>query len=312
MRTDEAAKGRWALIFAHYDLPPINPHKHYTGPCPVCGGVGKLRVDDKDGEGTWVCVHGAGKGFKLLEEATGKSFAVLAKEVDQLLGNSFRTEVRQPTQSMDKVAQARGRFLSLPPVHGTDAAAYLSARGIYHLPKKGVRYSSGEYDHDEKRTIPALYSIASNEYGEPVYLHLTYIEHGKKAAIETQRKMHKLQDFDGSVAVKLYAVADVIGIAEGIESALSAASIYRMPVWSTLNANIMRKFRSPTGVKVLYIFADNDKNGTGLAAAFECGRANILAKNDVETVFIRWPSKLNDFNDVILSGDEVIEWALSK
>jgi putative DNA primase/helicase len=312
MRTDEAARGKWHMIFEHYGLPPITGKTHYKGECPVCKGKGKLRIDDKDGTGSWVCVHGAGNGFKLLQEVTGKEFATLAKEVDALIGNDYATEKRAPTQAMDKVKDAKDRFLSLPVVAGTQAQDYLQSRGIYAMPRRGVRYSSAEYDNDAGRVVPCMFAIASNEYGEPVYKHLTYIENGKKAELETVRKMHTLQEYPASVAVKLFEAGAVLGIAEGIESALSAANIYKMPVWSAINATIMQRFRAPTGVSALYIFADNDRNGTGLAAAFNCGRANILSNNDVQKVYIRWPLKLNDFNDMLTAGDEVVEWVLSR
>jgi len=312
MRTEEAARGKWHMIFEHYGLPPITGKTHYKGECPVCKGKGKLRIDDKDGTGSWVCVHGAGNGFKLLQEVTGKEFATLAKEVDALIGNDYTTEKRAPTQAMDKVKDAKDRFLSLPLVAGTQIQDYFQSRGIYAMPRRGVRYSPAEYDNDAGRVVPCMFAIASNEYGEPVYKHITYIENGKKAELETVRKMHTLQEYPGSVAVKLFEPGSVLGIAEGIESALSAAHIYKMPVWSAINATIMQRFRAPTGVTALYVFADNDKNGTGLAAAFNCGRANILSNNDVQKVFIRWPLKLNDFNDMLTAGDEVVEWILTR
>lgn len=310
MQTAKAATGKWNMIFAHYGLPTYTGNKHVD--CPVCQSKKSFRVDDKDGQGTWICKCGAGNGFKLLELVTGKDFKTLAREVDRLTGNEYQTDARAPTQLMDKVGDARDRFLSLPKLAGTQAQDYLYSRGIYAMPRGGVRYSQAEYDGEYQRVIPCMFAIASNEYGEPVYKHLTYIENGKKAEVETVRKMYTLQEYQGSVAVKLFQVGDVLGISEGIESALSAAAIYKMPVWSTINATIMTRFRAPTGVTSLYIFADNDRNGTGLAAAFSCGRANILSRNDVQEVFIRWPKTLNDFNDFLTNGDDVIEWRLSR
>src|SRR5690606_35991731 len=125
-------------------------------------------------------------------------------------------------------------------------------------------------------------------------------------------KMYTLQENHGSVAIKLQTATSVLGIGEGIETALSAMHTYKVPTWSVINAALMQRFRAPTGVKTLYIFADNDKNGTGLAAAFVCGRANLMTKNDVEQVIIRWPLKLNDFNDFLTQGDEVVEWVLRR
>jgi putative DNA primase/helicase len=312
MKTIDAMRGKTALILSHYNLPPITGKSHFKGKCPICQGLNKFRIDDKDGLGSWICVCGSGNIIRLLEEVTGKDFKTLAREVDVIIGNTFFQDERQPTQKLDKAMEARNRFLSLPNLKGTDAENYLRSRGLYASPRSGVRWSSGEYDHDEQRSIPCMYAIASNEYGEPVYRHVTYIENGAKAAVEKQRKMLTLQENHGSVAIKLANSGTVLGIAEGIETALSATAIYKLPCWAVVNASLMQRFRAPTGAKSLYIFADNDKNGTGLAAAFACGRANLMTKNDVENVVIRWPMKVNDFNDFLNQGDEVVEWVLTR
>jgi putative DNA primase/helicase len=312
MQTVDAANGKWGMIFEHYGLPPITGRSHYKGKCPLCEKTGKFRIDDKEGTGSWVCVCGAGTGMTLLQQVTGKDFKTLAPEIDRLIGNDYKTGPRQPTQQMGKVQRAKNRFLSLDQLKGTDGEQYLHNRGIYQMPRRGVRWSHGENDRDAGRTVPCMFAIASNEYGEPVFTHLTYIEGGKKADVPVQRKMYKLQEYIGSVSVKLFEAGQVLGIGEGIESSLAAANIYKMPVWSALNATLLAKFRAPTGVKSLYVFADNDRSGTGLAAAFACGRANILSNNDVEEVLIRWPKHVSDFNDFLQSGDDVCQWRLTK
>jgi putative DNA primase/helicase len=214
---------------------------------------------------------------------------------------------------MTNVHRARSKFLSLPKLAGTQGQEYLNKRGIFSLPRGGVRLSPQEFCKETSANSAALYAIASDEFGEPVYIHRTFLDGAGKANIETQRKLFKLKEFEGPAAVKMFAVAEVMGISEGIETGLSAHSLYKMPVWSTINTSIMRKFRAPTGVKTLYIFADNDQNGAGLAAAFECGHRNVLTNNDVAAVVIRWPQDYGkDFNDVLVAGGQVIEWRLGK
>jgi putative DNA primase/helicase len=311
--TTQAAHGNWEFIFEKYGLPPKTGGKHYAGECPICKSKGAFRIDDRRGDGGWICKCTSGTGFKLLELATGKDFKTLAAEIDKLLGRTFQTDQRQPTQKMNKVQQARDKFLSLSAINGTQAQEYLNARGIYILPTRGIRYSTGELDSSTGRKFGAIFSVASDEYGEPVYIHRTYLDGAEKAKIDAPRKLFSLKEFEGPAAVKMFAVAEVMGISEGIETGLSAHSLYKMPVWATLNTSILKKFRAPTGVKTLYIFADNDKNGAGLAAAFECGHRNVLTNNDVTTVVIRWPQDYGkDFNDVLVGGGQVIEWRLGK
>jgi putative DNA primase/helicase len=179
------------------------------------------------------------------------------------------------------------------------------------MPTGGVKYSPGEFNSDTNSKHECMFAIASNEYSEAIQRHLTYLDGPKKANVERQKKMLSLQEYSGSIAVKLFQAKSTLGIAEGIETALSAHQLYKLPVWSTLNASIMKKFRAPPGVDTLMIFADNDRNGTGLASAFECGKSNILANNNVERVIVRW-SDQPDFNDHLLSGGQLFEWRLTK
>ena len=313
MKTIDAIAGNISLLLSHYNLPPITGKNHYKGPCPICKGEGKFRIDDKNGLGSWICVCGSGNIIKLLEQVTGKDFKTLAAEIDKLLGRTYQVGTRQPTQNMSNVQKARDKFLALPKLAGTQGQEYLNNRGLFTLPRGGVRFSQNEHCKETGGNLPALYAIASDEFGEPVYIHRTFLDGTTKANIEAQRKLFKLKEFEGTAAIKLFEAADVMGISEGIETGLSAHALYKMPVWSTINTSIMRKFRAPTGVKTLYIFADNDKNGAGLAAGFECGHRNILTNNDVTEVVIRWPEDYGkDFNDVLVAGGKVIEWRLSK
>lgn len=311
--TIEEARGNWGYIFEKYGLPPITGGKHYSGECPICKSKGAFRIDDRCGNGGWICKCGSGSGFKLLEQVTGKDFKTLAAEIDKLLGRTYQTGERQPTEKMNKVKRARDKFLALPKIKGTQAQEYLNARGIYEMPSRGIRFSDSELDSGTGRRFGTIFSVASDEYGEPVYIHRTYLDGAGKADIATPRKLFSLKEFEGPAAVKMFEVADVLGISEGIETGLSAHALYKMPVWATLNTSILKKFRAPTGVKTLYIFGDNDKNGAGLAAGFECGHRNILTNNDVAEVVIRWPEDYGtDFNDVLVSGGKVIEWRLGK
>lgn len=143
---------------------------------------------------------------------------------------------------------------------------------------------------------------------------MTLLDGDHKAKTGTQKKLHKLQEDSylehvSSIAIRLFPASSTLGIAEGIETALSSKQIYGVNTWSVLNTALMKRFRAPSGVKHLIIFADADLNGAGLAAAWVCGHGNILSGNDVERVTIRWPA-IGDFNDMIVNGAAVYEWPL--
>lgn len=313
MKTLIAAKGQWSKIYSHFDV-RIDPKKHID--CPMCDGKKKLRIADKYQNGDWICTCGNGDGFKLLQAITGKPFLDLAKQIDSIIGNEFNNQ-KNCSAEISKTEQAINKFKSAMPVYQSPAQEFFNKRHIFDLPKGGVKYIDREPFRDDTGAVigyyPAIYSLASNHLGEPLKEHITYItKEGLKAPVPTVRKLRTVAGFDSECAVKLFQATDILGIGEGIESCLAAHQLYKIPTWAALNTAILKKFKAPKGVKTLYIFADNDKNGAGFAAAFECGHKNILSNNDVQKVVIRWREKHGDFNDVVTDGGYCLELILGE
>lgn len=317
MKTVEAAKGQWAMIFEHYGLPPITGKNHFKGKCPLCDSIGKFRIDDRDGAGTWICKCGSGDGMKLVTETQGKPFNEICREIDELIGNTFTRLTVPVTSSASSLrTKVQNKFGKLQPLRGTTGAVYLNARGIFSLPLEAIRFN------DKQRyagnVYQSLYALATDDKGELCYLHQTLLDGAKKADIGKSAKRQKSLQEDNyldharSVAIRMFPVASTLGIAEGIETALSAHQIYNVNTWATMTANFMKKFRVPAGVKHLIIFADRDENSaTGLAAAYECAHANLQAKNDLQRVSVFWPDH-DDFNNMLMNGDQVRELVFYK
>ncbi|CDG94630.1 DUF7146 domain-containing protein [Xenorhabdus bovienii] len=312
IKTTEAVIGHWPKVFEYYKLPPVTGNKHFKGKCPICKQKGKFRIDDRDGRGTFICTCNAGDGWALLRLTQGKEFKVLADEIDQLLG--LHRDKVTPKPKVSTVADNRQKIITLysrmPELKGTSAEKYLQSRGIYsNQPIEQIRFCKKQptYQGDYQ----AMWALATDSRGQLCYLHRTYLDADRKAPLDVTKKMMSLQEdsylaHTESVAIRMFPVASTLGIAEGIETALSCKQIYGVNTWSTMNAGHMAKFLAPRGVKHLIIFADNDWSATGEAAAYACATKNLKASNDIERVSVRWPD-LGDFNDLLQNGDQARE-----
>jgi putative DNA primase/helicase len=295
--TARAIAGNENKILSYYSLPPVTGARHFRGECPICGQKDSFRLNHKNGNLLYICKCGSGDILKLICEVTGKEFKVVAGEIDELTGRKFnKADVAKPRAEMDKFMQ---KYNSLLQLAGSPAETYLNRREIWSMPPHSVRFSVSEFDKEYNSNFLSMYAIATDEFNKPCMIHKTYITpDGFKASVEKPKKMRKLAHSE-SIAVKLFPVKSTLGVAEGIETSLSANFLYKLPVWAMLNGAIMKNFKAPRGVDTLIIFADSDQHGAGLASAFVCANKNLLSNNDVEKVIVRWPEKHGtDFNDL--------------
>jgi putative DNA primase/helicase len=305
MTTYEAANGKWEIIYDHYGLGWKTGNKHRE--CPLCK-TKNFRITDIHQNGEWICTCGRGNGFDLLKEFTGQQFSDVAKQVDKILGRTYDPDYKPKVNT--KLEETKKLWNQSIAIKDSDAREYLYSRGCFELPTGGIKYSDRIYDHEYKKFMSGIIAIASDEFGKPIKRHVTYIENGKKALVREAKKMLTLTGSDVPCAIKLFNYQTTLGIAEGIENALFATQYTKCPCWATLNTAFMKKFKAPAGVKHLIIFADNDENGAGLAAAFDCGNKNILANNDVELVTIKWTVERGDFNDLFERESQIFEHTL--
>jgi phage/plasmid primase-like uncharacterized protein len=99
----------------------------------------------------------------------------------------------------------------------------------------------------------------------------------------------------GAGAVRLGAPARNMGLAEGVETALSAMQMTGMTVWASLGASRLHSVELPSDVEQIHIFVDND--GPGRAAARRAGQAHAKAGREV---YLRSPpDQCGDWNDFL-------------
>ena len=108
----------------------------------------------------------------------------------------------------------------------------------------------------------------------------------------------------GRGAVELAVPTATLGLAEGVENALSAAMLLDIPVWATLGAERFAHIIIPPTVTRLVLLADNDRAGERAVA-----RARDAYATDNRDLVTLWPPRpFNDWNQLLLAGGEVDRW----
>lgn len=305
MRTTDRVIGNWPSVLTACGVDERSlSGKH--GPCPMCAGRDRFRFDDKDGRGTYYCSQcGPGDGFKFLEKLKGWSFKESANKIDSILGavapKSLRPQDDTPKRRQ-RLNALRPRIISLE--KSDQVIGYLKNRGISINTIAKITGALGyledaEY-YDQGRLLgqyPAM--VARVMHGDqPTTFHLTFLDDIHKAKLNPNRKiLSPVRSIKGG-AVQLMKFTKTLGIAEGIETALSACELFNVPTWAALNANNLENFDIPAGVSDLHIFSDNDRSYTGQKAAVNLAwKAN---RQGIRTIVHTPEETESDWNDFLV------------
>lgn len=178
-------------------------------------------------------------------------------------------------------------------VAGTVGERYLRARAIEgELPGLDVlRFHPRMTSLDDRERRPALVAGLVNNDGvlEGVQVTLLTAHGAAKAALATPRRtIGKLMGH----YVRIDAPGDVLIVAEGLETALSARRALGAGAWACLSAENLAQFEPPPVIDKLIIAADHDE--AGLAAA---ARLKERAETSIACVIALPPDDHSDWND---------------
>jgi DNA primase len=188
------------------------------------------------------------------------------------------------------------------------AAQYLAHRGIpSFIRSKALRFNASTY-HPDRSTYPAMIGNIQGIDGATIGVHRTYLTmDGRKAASEPQKAV-KGTHMGG--AVRLHPPGSTLIVAEGLETAASAALIFRLPSWSAVSSqNMARVLALPAEVTDVVIAADHDgpklmPNGEAIDPGLHAARKAKQRWNmegRIVRIFCPIEPKA-DFNDLWMSG----------
>mgnify|MGYP006271802715 CR=1 FL=1 len=269
-----------------------------TAACPVCQ---RDRRADQDaltigtGDDGRLLLHCKRAGCAFADVLTAAGVRPGAFTAPDPLEVARRLEAQRAQEQKRADAAAR-TWAQAQPIGGTVAEAYLRGRGIRSALGPALRFHPRCLHGPTGQRLPAM--VARIAGGEGVAIHRTYLrpDGSGKAAVTPSKAM--LGSARGG-AVRLLEGPRRLLVAEGIETALSAAALLEDPatVWAALSASGMQGLTLPplANGRAAPLIVAVDGDDAGRAA----GRA--LAQRATATgwhVKIADPGDGLDFNDL--------------
>ena len=253
----------------------------FRGPCPVHGGS----------KAPFALTQGAGGRLLVHCHAGCDATAILrALRQHQPLPHAVAPapgpKTQQPPRDWSPTAQGlwdRGRTIA-----GTPAARYLETRGCGAVESDALKFLEAGAFGPHPCLMAQVTDVVT---AQPISLHFTRLNHDGTAKAEGDRPKLLLSGHRKSGGcIRLGADDDVtlgLGLAEGIETALSVMKLGWAPVWATVDAGNMKSFPVLGGIETLTLFADHDKAGLDAARACaarwrDAGRETCIATPSAE------------------------------
>lgn len=181
------------------------------------------------------------------------------------------------------------------PITGGPAARYLLSRGLTTFPSALRYHPRTPFGRGRSaRYRPAIVAAVA-EPRRFTGLQRLFIEpDGSSLAMDLEKPKWGLARPIGG-AVQLAPAGPVLGLAEGVETAMSAAFLLGIPVWAALGSERLHQILIPSVVRRLILLPDNDRAGRIAVPRAEAAYAD----NDFD-LGLAWPwAHQNDWNDLL-------------
>lgn len=249
----------------------------------------------------WGVDHATGENagpIDMVHHGTGLKDARLFAEAARLARMDLPASRGRPPEPRPDHSREVNRILEgCQPIAGTIAETYLRSRGLDVSDSPDLLFHPDLADFETKRGWCGMVAVVRDGTAEATGgIHRTFLLDDGSAKAPPGKKMLG-PVAGGAVRLAPHPEDGRIGVAEGIETALSAQQIFGVPTMAALSADGLRRWQWPAGTAHVTIFADAGPAGMQAAASLadQLNIANLPS-------CIRRPLHGDDFNDDLQHG----------
>lgn len=201
-------------------------------------------------------------------------------------------EMPEAKSKRDMGALAVRLWKASVPITGTLAEEYLLARGLSPPYSKALRFNPATIlgSGPTKRIMPAMIAAAENDIGVTA-VQRTFLDPEDVLRKPIPKPKVSL-GLIGSAAIRLAPATDELGLAEGIEDALSAMEWFGTPTWALGGVERLAFVAIPERVRRVIVYADR---GRAAERLLEKARDHLTANG--RELIPRLPQHHDDWND---------------
>jgi len=262
--------------------------REFRGICPICqANKMELAVWDDAGKLRCKCFYGSCDFQDLFRVLIG-------------LDTSLPNFPRRPDarSQVDKTELIKRLWEETIQPKGSLVEKYLGSRGITCAVPVDLRFHPCLKHKPSGQYFPAMVAAIRDTKGHLQAVHRTFLDlKGQKARVDNPKM--SLGPLQGCT-IQLEEPTTVLGLAEGIETAMSAMQMSQIPVWCAVNAGNMKEILLPGCVREVVIFADNGSPGQKAAT----DAAAIFTQDGLKVCIAYPPDPYEDFNDLLMKGGE--------
>jgi DNA primase len=269
----------------------------WFGPCPFHDErTASFSVNDAKGFFHCFGCGAHGDVFEWLRLTEKLTFVEAVERARQEVGlhQAERTRPADDQRDAEKQAAARRIWSECRPIGGSPAETYLREVRRISIPLPATLRFHPELAHSRRHCLglPAMVAVVTNGDRRVVAIQRTFLRPDGLGKAPLDRPKRSLGPI-GLGAVRLAPAGETLGIAEGIETGLSAMELYRLPVWCALGSNLAGVV-VPDLVRRVVIFADH-----GAAGEQAASKAREVFQQQKRRVSVCFSETGKDFNDVL-------------